>query len=174
MNDSPNPSAGGETANTGFTQADLDRARAEAHAAGVKAGAEAERTRITGIYGHAEAAGHQIPQANQFVALKLDQSLAFRAVQMVMLRVAVVVFVDRTPFERKTAQQARLDELIERAIDGGPSDAARMPAMRELFQQRIGVEVIVTFEDVFDQQTLRLRKPLAATLQVFFESLQGR
>lgn len=59
MNESQNPAAGGETANVGFSQADLDRAKAEAHAAGVKAGAESERTRITGIYGHAEAAGRR-------------------------------------------------------------------------------------------------------------------
>lgn len=60
MNESPNPSAGGETATEArFTQADLDRTKADAHAAGVKAGMEAERTRITGIYGHAEAAGRR-------------------------------------------------------------------------------------------------------------------
>jgi len=71
MNESPNPSAGGETANTGFTQADLDRTRAEAHAAGVKAGAEAERTRITGIYGHAEAAGRRA-MADKCVSMGLS------------------------------------------------------------------------------------------------------
>jgi ClpP class serine protease len=59
MNESNNPAAGGETANVGFSQADLDRARAEGHAAGIKAGAESERTRITGIYGHAEATGRR-------------------------------------------------------------------------------------------------------------------
>lgn len=71
MNDSPNPSAGGETANTGFTQADLDRARAEGHDAGVKAGAGAERTRITGIYGHAEAAGRRA-MADKCVSMGLS------------------------------------------------------------------------------------------------------
>ena len=59
MNESQNPAAGGETANTGFTQADLDRARAEGHAAGIKAGADAQLARITGIYGHAEATGRR-------------------------------------------------------------------------------------------------------------------
>lgn len=59
MNESQNPAAGGETANTGFTQADLDRARAEGHTAGIKAGAESERARVTAIYGHAEATGRR-------------------------------------------------------------------------------------------------------------------
>lgn len=59
MNESQNPAAGGETANTGFTQADLDRARAEGHAAGIKVGAESERTRVTAIYSHAEATGRR-------------------------------------------------------------------------------------------------------------------
>lgn len=40
-----------------FTQADLDRARAEGHTEGVKAGSAAERTRIAGILDHAEAKG---------------------------------------------------------------------------------------------------------------------
>lgn len=59
MNESQNPAAGGETANTGFTQADLDRVRAEGHAAGIKAGAESERARVTAIYGHPEATGRR-------------------------------------------------------------------------------------------------------------------
>lgn len=46
---------------TVFTQTDLDRARAEGHASGLsegtKAGAEAERARVTAIQTHAEAAG---------------------------------------------------------------------------------------------------------------------
>jgi hypothetical protein len=71
MNGTENPAAGGETANSGFTQADLDRTRAEAHAAGVKAGAEAERTRITGIYGHAEAAGRRA-MADKCVSMGLS------------------------------------------------------------------------------------------------------
>jgi signal peptide peptidase SppA len=41
----------------GLTQADIDKARAEGHAEGAKAGAEAERTRILGILTHAEAQG---------------------------------------------------------------------------------------------------------------------
>ncbi len=39
-----------------FTQADLDRVRAEAHAEGRTAGMDAERTRVAGILTHAEAA----------------------------------------------------------------------------------------------------------------------
>ena len=71
MNESNNPAAGGETANVGFSQADIDRAKAEAHAAGVKAGMEAERTRITGIYGHAESAGRRA-MADKCVSMGLS------------------------------------------------------------------------------------------------------
>lgn len=49
-------------ADAAFTQSDLDNARAEGRAEGLKAGSDAERTRILGILGHAEAAG-RIPQA---------------------------------------------------------------------------------------------------------------
>lgn len=65
-----NPAAGGETANVGFSQADIDRAKADAHAAGVKAGMESECARITGIYGHAEAAGRRT-MADKCVAMRL-------------------------------------------------------------------------------------------------------
>lgn len=44
------------TSPVAFTQADLDRVRAEAHAEGRSAGMDAERTRVAGILTHAEAA----------------------------------------------------------------------------------------------------------------------
>lgn len=42
---------------TGFTQADLDRARAEGHAAGATDGAATERARVSAIQAHPEAVG---------------------------------------------------------------------------------------------------------------------
>lgn len=42
---------------TGFTQADLDRARAEGHAAGATEGAATERARVSAIQAHPEAVG---------------------------------------------------------------------------------------------------------------------
>lgn len=48
--------SGGENLAT-FTQTDLDAARAEGHRAGMTAGTEAERARVSGILTHAEAEG---------------------------------------------------------------------------------------------------------------------
>lgn len=51
--------SGGANANpeAKFAQADIDRARAEGHAEGVKAGMTQERERVSGIMAHAEAGG---------------------------------------------------------------------------------------------------------------------
>lgn len=49
--------SGGENLATTFTQTDLDAARAEGHRAGLTAGTEAERVRVSGILTHAEAEG---------------------------------------------------------------------------------------------------------------------
>ena len=51
--------SGGANANpeARFAQADIDRARAEGHAEGVKAGMSQERERVSAIMGHAEAEG---------------------------------------------------------------------------------------------------------------------
>ncbi|RYF82074.1 MAG: S49 family peptidase, partial [Comamonadaceae bacterium] len=44
-------------ASSAFTQADIDKARTDAHAEGLKAGADAERGRVTGILAHDQAKG---------------------------------------------------------------------------------------------------------------------
>ena len=63
-----------------LTQDDLDRARAEGHAEGLKAGMEQERVRASAIMTHAEAAGRQA-LAQQCVAqgLSVEQTGALLA-----------------------------------------------------------------------------------------------
>lgn len=79
MSDQPKP-AGDSNQPATHSQADLDRARAEGHAAGLSAGAEAERTRITAILGSTEAEG-RMALARQCIAagLAADQAVALMA-----------------------------------------------------------------------------------------------
>jgi signal peptide peptidase SppA len=75
---------GGQSPTAEFTQADLERARSEGHAAGLAAGreegAKAERERAAGILGHAEAQGREA-LANTLVAqgLGVEQAAAILA-----------------------------------------------------------------------------------------------
>lgn len=55
-----------------FTQADIDRAREEARAEGVTAGAEQERQRIAGILQHEEAEG----RTQQAITMALETDLS--------------------------------------------------------------------------------------------------
>lgn len=68
-NEKPSANAGEGT----FTQADLDRARAEGRADGVKEGAKTERSRIQSIVGLDEAKGRE-PSA-QHLAFNTDMSV---------------------------------------------------------------------------------------------------
>ena len=125
---------------------------------------------------HAEVvlAGDRVAEVGQLVAVELDQLLAHLAVEVIVLRVAVVVLVDGPAAERHLSQQARFDQLVERAVDGRPTDRAGFRLAGEAGHQLVGVEVVVPLEDMVDQDPPLLRDPLAAALQVLFEPLLRR
>ena len=110
----------------------------------------------------------------QLVAVELDQLVAHLAVQVVVLRVAVVVLVDGPAAERHLPQQAGFDQLVERAVDGRPADLLALVSAGEAVDQLVGVEVVVPLEDEVDQRPPLLRDPLAAALQVLLEPLLRR
>ncbi len=70
--------------------------------------------------------GHPIAQLDQFVALKFDQLVATLAVEMVVLGIAVVMLVDGSASQFELPQQPGVDKFIERAVDGGTTDVARL------------------------------------------------
>ena len=114
-------------------------------------------------------AGYRIADVGYGVALKLDQLVALRAMQMIVLRVAIIVLVDRASAEGHLSQDARFDELRERAIHGRPADLAMLAAFRHLGGQLVGVEVLMALADLFDNQPPLLRDALAARLQELLE-----
>lgn len=101
---------------------------------------------------HAEAvfAADGVADALQFVALKLDERVAHRAVEMVVLRVAVVVLVDGPAAKGHPAEEACFDKFVERAINGGAADFVSQFSPREVSDQFVGVEMVVPFEDMVD------------------------
>ena len=84
--------------------------------------------------------------------LKLDHLAALFAVQVLVLRIAVIVFVERPRSDLQPAQQARVDELGERAIDRRPADADA--GLFHVVDELLGVEMVVLAEDVMDHVAL--------------------
>jgi hypothetical protein len=115
----------------------------------------------------------RVAELLQLLALKLDELVADLAVEVVVLRVAVVPLVDAATLEGHRPQQARLDQLGQRAIDGRAAD---LPALFFLGQHRehvVCVKVVVVAKDQIDQITPLLRGPLAAALQILVKPLLG-
>lgn len=136
--------------------------------------ADAEDDEAVAVDAELVFAGHRIANLPNLVAVKFDQFVALLAVQVIVLRIAVVVLVDGTAVERHFAQQARLDEFGEGTIDRGPADAVPVAIFLQLGQERFGIEMVVVTEDMFDDGLTLLRRPLAAALQKLLEPFKRR
>src|SRR5262249_17477724 len=82
-------------------------------------------------------------------ALELDHLAALGALQVLVLRVAVIVLVAHARADLQPAQQARVHQLRQGAVDRRPADpqAGPLDGVGEL----VGVEMIVPAEDVLHQ-----------------------
>lgn len=118
-------------------------------------------------------AGHFVAQFDELLVLEFEQPVALRAVEMVVLRVAVVVFIDGSTVEDELAKEPRIDEFPQRPIDGRPADVPLAAAGGKLFHELVGVEMLVPRENVIHQGQPLLRHPHAAALQVFHEPIAG-
>src|SRR5262249_53335021 len=92
--------------------------------------------------------------------LELDHLVALGAVEMLVLRVAVVMLEVSLGPELDTAKQAGVHQLAQRAIDGGPADVQLLAL--QLVDELIGVEMTVPAEDVTDHVALLTGKTLGA------------
>src|SRR2546425_9150734 len=77
--------------------------------------------------------------------LELDHLVALLAVEMLVLRVAVIMLVKSLGAELETAEQAGVHQLGQGAVDGGPADL--QVGMLHLVDELIGVEVAMPAED---------------------------
>ena len=115
-------------------------------------------------------AGYRFSNGGQLLAVKLDQLVANLAVEVIVLRVAVIVFVNSAAPQVQLPQQACLHEFLKRTIDGCPGGLS-LALVGQTVDEFVCVEVIVPLEDVLDQRLPWLGNPLAPALQVFLESL---
>jgi hypothetical protein len=119
------------------------------------------------VAGDAEVvlAGDLIPQGDQSLVLELQQAVALGAMEMVVLRIAVIVLVDGPPVEHKLAEQPSVDKLRKRPIDRRPADVPRLPGLRQLLHQLVGIKVLVVAEDMVHQRQPLRRHAHPAALQ---------
>ena len=94
--------------------------------------------------------------------LKLNHLPALTALQMLMLRIAVVVFVVHARPQFQATQQSRIDQLGEGAIDRGPADAEAR--FFHVVNKLIGVEMVVLAENESNHVALLIGKALGGTI----------
>src|SRR5262249_33146788 len=90
--------------------------------------------------------------------LKFDHLPALLAVQVLVLRVAVVVLVKGPVPHVQTPQQTGVHEFGQRPVDGGPTHAE--PGALHVVDQLVRVEVVVLSEDIQNHVALLLGVPL--------------
>ena len=115
-----------------------------------------------------------IAEGDEFFVLKLDQLLALGAVQMIMLRVAVVMFINRAACDFKFSKQPRVNEFAERPINGGAADVTGFPLAWQLVEQLICIEMLVLAKHMLQQKPALIRIPHALDLQILVKSLRRR
>ena len=86
----------------------------------------------------------------ELAAVEFDQPVADLAVQMVVARVAVLMFVDTPAGERHLADQTGFGQFAERAIDGRTAHFAPGDQLLQVVHQLVGVEMIVMAENHVD------------------------
>ncbi len=111
---------------------------------------------------------------DQFRILKLEQFFATVTVEMVVLGIAVIMFVNAAAIEFKFPEQARIDEFVQGTVNRWPTDVTGATFGRQAIDQLIGIKMFVLGENFPDQRTALFRVSHPATLQIILESLFGR
>lgn len=70
---------------------------------------------------------------------------------MLVLRIAVIVLINRSPADVELAQETRVDELGQRSINSRAADVAFLPFAGKFLDQLVGVKMIVLMENALDQ-----------------------
>jgi len=138
------------------------------------AGADAADDQAMAAHAKAMRSGHGVADLDDLIAVELEQLLALLAVEMIVLRIAVVMLIDSPPVEIHLSQDARIDHLGQRAIDGRPTGFFFTGLTDKHVDQLISVEMLVPLEDLLDDHAPLLRHALAAALQKLLESLERR
>ena len=136
----------------------LDEVQSAFHGAGaVAVGADAADDEVVAAGVELLFAGEDGDERFEFIAGHFDHLAALGAMQVGMLRVAIVVIVDDSITEGDTAEQARFNELGEGAVNGCP---AGRPTLAGAARGFFSMDVLVLAEYVLDQVSLGNGEPL--------------
>jgi hypothetical protein len=115
--------------------------------------------------------GDGVAQLQKLVALEFEQLTTLLAVQMVVLRIAVVVLVYGSAIELEFAEQSGIHELLQRPIDRWPTDSSQGVLGRHLLDQRIRVEMFVMAKHEVDDLPALLGITHRLALQILVKPL---
>lgn len=110
----------------------------------------------------------------KFAALKLDQLITHRAMQMVMLRIAIIVLINGPATEIHATQQAGVDQFVERSINGRSAHLRALGLGSEVDNQLFRVEMVVALKNVIDKNPPLLGDSFAFALQKLRKPLLRR
>ena len=118
--------------------------------------------------------GDGVEDLPQVGARELDQRLAPSAVEVIVLRVAVVVLIDGPAAEHHLSQQPRFHELGKRSVDRWPAGGGAVGGAAEIGEELLGVEVLVSGADMLDDHPPLPRDPLPPGLKKLLKPLTRR
>jgi hypothetical protein len=105
--------------------------------------------------------GYPRTQPGNLLTVELDQPIATLAIQMIMLGIAVVMFIDIPAAQGHFFQQASFAQLCQSAIDGWPRNLPTGDHLLEMFEEFFGIEVVMVAEHLFNNQSPLHRQPFA-------------
>jgi hypothetical protein len=93
---------------------------------------------------------------------------------MIVLRIAVVVFINSSAAEIHLVQQPGIDHLFERSVNRCTADIASLWILLEIEEQLVRVEMLVTAGNLLDNYPALLCDPLSLGLQKLLKPLERR
>ena len=91
---------------------------------------------------------------------------------MVVLRVPIVVFIDTSPVQFKSIEQASIDKLSQSSIHRRAGDVICISLGWELFHQLVSIKMLMPIKNLFNQKLALLCVSQAFALLILIESLQ--
>jgi hypothetical protein len=143
-------------------------------AGGAALGADAGDDQAMARHAELMLSSYGLAQPQQLIAGEFEQLVALGALEMIVLRIAVIVFVHGPAAENHFPQQAGFDHFGQRAVNRRPAHFAGSRGAAQVQEQLIGVEMLVPPGNLFDEDAALLGNSLAARLQKFLEPFERR
>src|SRR5689334_4440363 len=93
---------------------------------------------------------------------------------MIVLRIPVIMLVDRPATQDHLVQQARIHHFGKRPIDSRPTDLASIGIVTQIQQQLICIKMLMPAGNLLDNNSPLLRNSLSLGLQKLLKPLKRR